>query len=170
MGAEVHIEDVSELEAAEAHRLDGVEALHEAVLQMARGAGREIALLTPSLGSQLYGSQPFCDAVTALMRGHAYGRMRLLITSSAGHRAARLLSLAHRLPSRIEIRRAPDELKCRQEMLIVDQRSYLLRGNPGLAEAEFGPNYPARARQLAEQFDSLWNQSPPDRESRRLSL
>ncbi len=165
--------------SGESNTLDGVDAvttlhhwdeLEQAVVTLAKLARHDLALMTPALGSGLYDGEAFYNAVSSLLRGNARSRMRLLLTSTASLRAARLLSLAHRLPSRIEIRRAPDNSDARTEMVIADERNYMLRLNAQRYDAEMGREWPRRAQQLAQQFNELWEASEPDAESRRLSL
>jgi len=163
----------------ESKLLDGIDAatalhhwdeLEQAVVTLAKLARHDLALMTPALGSGLYDGEAFYNAVSSLLRGNARSRMRLLLTSTASLRAARLLSLAHRLPSHIEIRRAPEDSDASTEMLIADERSYLLRLHAQRNEAELGRESPHRAQQLGTQFNELWEASEPDAESRRLSL
>jgi hypothetical protein len=150
--------------------ISGTQRLREAVLQLAQGAQRELVLLTPTLNRDLYGSDAFCSIVSNLIRSHAQAKMRLLVSSSAGLQAARLLALAHRLPSGIEFRSLADDASARGELLISDGGSFLKRLSAQSIDAEFVWDDAARTQPLREQFEMLWAQGQTHQGTRRLSL
>lgn len=153
--------------------LDGVEQVREHALAIAEGASRNLLIISRDLDPPLFDNQPFIDALSALARGHRMAHIRILLQDPGyiiahGHR---LLSLAQRLTTSIEIR-LPGEAHrgFNEAMLIGDQTTYLRRPLADRYEGVVNYNDPRRTRELCNTFDELWTHATPDPQLRSLHL
>jgi hypothetical protein len=86
-----------------------------------------------------------------------------------GHR---LIALAQRLPSLIELRVPQDETdrQYASAFVINDRRGYLFRALASRSEGEGSSYAPGRHAQLSEYFDQVWERSVPSEELRQLAI
>ncbi|MES9981540.1 MAG: GNAT family N-acetyltransferase, partial [Candidatus Thiodiazotropha sp. 6PLUC5] len=95
---------------------------------MVRQAKRSLCLLSYNLDPIIYDTEPFHEAVKQLAMRSKFSRIRILLQDNTlvvqqGHR---LVELAQRLPSVIEIRKATDVyLEIEENYLLVDDCGYL---------------------------------------------
>jgi len=83
----------------------------------------------------------------------------------------RLLELARRLTTSLELRRPIAEYRERSdEFLLVDQSAYLHREQADIPQAVASYHGPLKARSLQGAFLEIWEHSEPDPEIRRLHL
>jgi predicted GNAT family N-acyltransferase len=140
---------------------------------MLRQAKRDLALFTHDLDPAVYDQPPFLEAFKALALRSRHSRLRILLQDNTlvqqqGHR---LLELAQRLPSVIEIRRPNEEqLEYPENFLLADDCGYLhkrsLEDYSGIACY----HNRHRVNRLLAVFDEAWKQGIPDRELARLHL
>lgn len=160
-------------DAGGARRISGRLAIRDASAQLASGASRELVIFSRDLDPHYYDHQPFLAEVQrlALERPHLPVRalvMQPRVPVTHGHR---LIDLARRLTSRIEIRRTGNDDRDRADAFIVaDMRAYCLRRLADRHEAIHDPDDPAGARCLRAEFERMWEQGEPDTELRRLHL
>lgn len=153
--------------------LDRPSVCARAAAVMASQARRELRIFTADLQAAIYDQQPFLDALTNLVIGSSHSGIRILIKDSgpAVRNGHRLIELARRLSSSIEIRRIhPDYQEHAQSFLAADELG-VIRSDPA-DPREFVADFHAtlEARRLGEFFDEVWERSEPDPELRRLSL
>lgn len=141
--------------------------------RLAAQAGREIAIFSHELDAPVYDQPEFIQAVKGLALGSRAARVRILIRTNErvqreGHR---LIELARRLPSSIEIRRVNRDYADRiDEFLVVDETGYLHRPRYTRHEGEADFHAPLQARQYRELFNTVWEVSEQDSELRRLHI
>ena len=83
----------------------------------------------------------------------------------------RLILLARRIDSKIEIRRVPTDLATDQHSsVVIDNRGYFLLPDHREYQALANAYDPVQAERLAERFDYLWGRSETDPELRVLRL
>ncbi len=157
--------ELLELNTAEEHR--------ELALAMAQQARRSILILTRDLDHPLYDTPEFEQATSELARGSQHARVRILVQDSGkavknGHR---LVGLAQRISSRIEIRKPAEEYAdVNHTFFVADQSGYISRQ---LADRYVGvANFDDRlsARNLVNFFTEIWDRSQQDPQLRRLHL
>ena len=144
-----------------------------AALSMARQAARSIDIVSRDLDPRIYDNQEFCDAVSDLVVGSRRARMRALVRNTdaivkGGHR---LLNLAHRLSSFIEIRvpaREYDDYNA--AFLVVDAAGLVSRLHSDRFEATVNFADPRTAGELGRQFEEMWQTASPDSNLRRTHL
>ena len=134
---------------------------------------RSMNVYSPYLDHTLFDVQEVVDGVSAFVRRGPPAHLRVLIHTSdlVVGRGHRLLELARRMDSKIEIRRVPDELASDTHTYVTwDQRGYWLM--PDFREYDGLSNLydPVQANRLDERFDYLWERSHPDPELRTLRL
>jgi predicted GNAT family N-acyltransferase len=150
---------------------------HEAVAAIAEllaDARHEIAIYSRDLDPVLLDLPPILDAIKRVALSGRRARVRILVQEprkplADGHR---LLALAQRLPSLIELR-TPHEEHDRQyasAFLINDRRGYLFRTLASRHEGEGSTYAPGRHAQLREYFDQVWERSVPSEELRQLAI
>ena len=149
------------------------EEFREVAARLAARAGREIALLSHDLDAPVYDQAGFVQAVKDLIIGSRTARVRILIRSNdrvqrEGHR---LIELARRLPSGIEIRRVhPDYADRPGELLVADETGYLYRPLPSRHQGRAHYHDPLQARQYLDLFRIVWEVSEQDSDLRRLHI
>ena len=134
---------------------------------------RDVNIYSPYLDHLLFNRDEVVDPLSQFARRAPLAQLNILIHSSdlIVSRGHRLLALARRLESKIEIRRVPDELGSDASSYVTwDNHGYWLM--PDFREYEAMSNVydPAQANRLNERFGYLWQRSTPDPELRLLRL
>ena len=146
--------------------------IHTALLDATQNALRTIRINTPDLESDLYDFDPFISALTGFIRDNRHANVQILVqnTRSAIQHGHRLIRLAQRLTSSIEIRKPASEDKVNTSSFIVfDNSSFIFKNNntnSGLYNSQCKP----RATKLLELFAPAWELAEQDIETRRLSI
>lgn len=158
---------------AELKQFHGESACRAVLLECLQLARRNLCIYSQHLDHTLFDSAAVANTLSAFVRRGAPANLRILIHSSQliVSRGHRLLELARRLDSKIEIRRVVDDLATDVHSCAVwDTTGYWLI--PDHREYEgFANGYdPVHAAKLCERFDYLWNKSLPDPELRALRL
>jgi predicted GNAT family N-acyltransferase len=139
----------------------------------ARLARREIALLSPTLDRAIFEQDALVDALRALIRHSNQSRVRILVRDLRGvvGQGHRLLQLAQRLPSRIELRRLAEHPDWEDDSLVLRDRSGVLTHHGGdRSSGSYRPDDRGRAATALSRFEELWRVGTVDPEFRRLSI
>ena len=144
----------------------------ERALTMVRCARQEVVICSHDLDRRIYGDQVLVDALRKFLLEHRRGRLRGLVGDprAAMRGAHRMVELSRVLSSRIEFRQPPSAASVAGDYLIVDQRSLLLRSDPGELEACYYANAAALAHEQLRDFEQLWQHAEPAREFSDLRL
>jgi len=154
-------------------RLDNIEQNRLAALLLARQARRSLHIVTRDMDPAVYDTAEFDDAIAELARQSRYAEVRILVnnTEHAIAHGHRLIETARRLSSYIQIRRLrPEQAHYNEAFLVADRRGVLHRGKGDLYEATLEFNNPARARDLHNEFTSLWEHAEHEPNFQRLHL
>jgi len=160
-------------EDAAPNAVSGAEAIRERCLALAELARRELLIFTRDLDPLYYDQQPFLDAVQRLALEVPRPSVRVLVMEprpavADGHR---LIELARRLTSRIEMRRVGEDDRDRVDaFLVADGRGYCWRQFADRHQGQAEADAPQRARLLAVEFERMWERAVVDTELRRLHL
>lgn len=144
-----------------------------AAVEVAKVARRALRLLSYDLEPQIYGEPEFIEAVRAIATSGRFASVRVLVQDSAraardGHR---LVELARRLPTFIELRKPhTDHRGLIEAYLVADERALLYRKQADRYEGFVDVDDPLQARRLVREFDQVWGRATPDPELRRLGL
>lgn len=154
-------------------RLETLADNRSAAVEVARVAKRELALFSRDLEPSLYDHEDFTSAVQALATRSRMSRIRIVsIDPGAAVRAGhRLVALAQRFSSYIEVRRAArDHAEMAETFLVADEAGVLYRPISSRYEGYAGVHLPMQARQCLKTFEGIWNLAEPDVEFRRLGI
>jgi predicted GNAT family N-acyltransferase len=139
----------------------------------ARLARRELRILSPRLDGRVFDREEFEDAVRALLRQGRMCRLQILVQDARSmvQRGHRLLKLARRLPSSVELRRLKEHPDWDGDTLLIRDRDSLLalpgsERDPGF----YRPGDRARCASAIARFEELWRAGEVDPEFRALSL
>lgn len=159
-----------------AEPLQGEAAFRDATLRCAALTQRHLRIRSVLLDPLLYDTDAFAALTSAVARRHAQTFVHLLISDPSilvneGHR---LLALARRLPSKVQIRRPkeaaaesrPDEPAC----LIADETGILVQPKSGTYAGFVDLQGGALARGRALDFDAAWERSLPIPDLRLLGI
>lgn len=141
--------------------------------QLAEQARIRLRIRTPDLEPRVYDNAAFVEAVRALALRSARTDIRILLhdTDAAIKRGHRLIDLARRLTSRLEIRAlrpppgVPDDA-----FLLADGRALIHRPNAERTAATVRCNAPRDVRLLENRFQALWHDAETAADLRRLHL
>jgi len=134
---------------------------------------RTLLLLSPLLDPVLFDRPDVVEAVSAFAREARHARVQILIRDSSQivARGHRLVELARRLDSRVELRKLPDDAGTRElSFMTWDELGCWLLPDYRDYQALRNFHDPVQAKRLAEQFARLWARSTPDPELRLLRL
>ena len=152
---------------------DGWAANQRGAVRVARAAHRSLALFTRDLEPLTYNTEPFLAEVRRVALAGRYARVRVLVQDSAraareGHR---MVELARRLSTYIELRKPHDDHRNLIEtFLVADERAVLYRKESDRYEGYADLDNPLEARRLLRTFDEIWQRADTDAEMRRLGL
>ncbi|HEV2111181.1 MAG TPA: hypothetical protein VGT99_07495 [Gammaproteobacteria bacterium] len=145
----------------------------EASVTVAALAKRELVLFSRDLEPLLYDRQEFMTVVQVLATRSRMSRIRVACIDPgpsvrAGHR---LIALAQRFSSYIEVRRASRDHEERPDtFLVADDAALLYRPLVTRYEGYADMHSPLEAREKLRAFEEIWQQGQPDPEFRRLGI
>lgn len=122
---------------------------------------------------QVFDDAAVLDALRSFLLRHAQRELRLCVQQqgSLSTQIPRLIELAGRLPSRIACRLAAVEHRdLPQHFVLADQHVCMRRVSPAARHWQLHREASGLPRQLAENFETLWERAEPHPEFRRLSL
>ena len=140
---------------------------------MAEQATRQLDIFTYDLDTRVYDRKPFLKALKALALSTGNARIRILLQNNErvqkeGHR---LVDLARKLPSRIEIRRHnPEFIDHGENFMVVDATGYVRRRQHNQYEGEADFNDRRKAESYRDLFSAIWECSEPDSELRIIGI
>ncbi|WP_150049362.1 GNAT family N-acetyltransferase [Methylomonas rhizoryzae] len=160
--------------SVEPERMDGIDATLTASLALLNDTRRRICVYSQDLEIALYGHKPLVEAFKQFAIRHRHSDIRLIIRdpSSLRHLQHPLIDLAQRLSSRFCLRTPveSEDLQFLPAYIANDSDGYWFRPIGNRYEGHWSPKQAARARQLLEEFDKVWERSRVCSEFRALSL
>ena len=155
-------------------RLNNIDALRDFALQLAQAARRTLVIYSEDLEPWLYDTEPFADAVRALVRRNSkFVRIEILLrdTRLLQERGHRLLSLYHQTDAQVCIRKLTTTGSSRQPAyMIADDCGLLFRPDAAALTGIGYLDYRARVKTLLDEFHLLWNVAREDHNLRQMSL
>lgn len=149
------------------------EPFAQLAVAQARLARRELRILSPKLDPRVFEQEDLLSGMRALLRRGRRSRVQILVQDARAltQRGHRLLNLARRLPSGIEIRRLAEHPDWNGDTQILRDRDSML-ALPGdqRAPAFYRPGDRARCTTAINRFEDLWRVGAVDPEFRALSL
>ena len=145
----------------------------DTALAMAQLAANSLMIISRDLEPPLYDTPEFEQAAFSLARRSHRNIVHVLVqdVSLAVKQGHRLVNLAQRLSSRVEIRRPPKEFAdYNSAFLIADECGYLRRPLADRFEGAADFNDRPSTRELAKLFRDIWSRSHTDPQLRRLQI
>jgi hypothetical protein len=147
--------------------------VREASLKVAKSAQRLLSIFSPDLEPQIYGDEPFLEAIKRLVLARAYAKVRVLLADPARAMVDnnRFLALARRLTSCIDVRSMRAEYPAGAgAFIIADDNALVYRLRADRYDGVADLNDPANARRYLNVFDELWQTSMQDSEMRQMLM
>jgi hypothetical protein len=154
-------------------RLETLADNRAGAVAVATVAKRELALFSHDLEPLLYDKDEFIGVAQALATRSRMSRIRIAtIDPGAAIRAGhRLISVAQRFSSYVEVRRASrDHAQLAETFLVADEEAVLFRPIASRYEGYADVRAPLEARKFLKQFADIWEKAEPDPEFRRLGI
>jgi hypothetical protein len=152
---------------------DGREHAGELALSLIQQARRSICFLGATLDNVLFDHADVVTSISAFSRRSPRAQARFLVHDSqqAISQGHRLIALAQKMTSSIEIRTVSEQYKAiKQTFLLIDDAAYLYSqtAGPYIGRASFDDM--SENRQLQQLFNTVWDHGNPDLMTRRLTL
>ena len=153
--------------------IDTIEENRLGAIALAKQAKRSLHIFSYDLDPLIYDNNEFVDAVKDLAIGHSQSYVQIILQDSRkvidkGHR---IIELARRISSSIQIRKTPPELKsAAQAFMIADKTGLLYRSVGERFEGHINFNDRFECKHLLDFFTNTWEHSNPDPELRRLHI
>lgn len=142
-------------------------------LRLVSDAKRSIDIRSHLLHRPIFADFEFVAQLRQFCQNSRYQKVRILLnqTQDMVQNGHRLLDLAQRLPSFIEIRLChKDFIDPRQEFIVVDQTAYLRWLFDNEIKAVVDSHDRGHSKQLTHEFNKLWQYANPASELRRLGI
>lgn len=156
------------------HSFDRAADVRAAAVRIAHAAKHGLCIASRELEFELFDHDEFVDAVKAVALSGRGALVRLLIDDVrlALERDHRLIQLAQRLSSKIEIRRPNPEYagSDRPALVLNDVGGWLKRQDPSRYDGEYALNDRPRLRELQLAFDRIWERADPETRIRTLKM
>ena len=160
-------------ESKEKLLIDTIEQNREAAVALVKQANRSLHIFSYDLDPLVYDTNEFVDAVKDLAIAHRHSQVQIIIQNSrkvvqGGHR---LIELARRLSSSIQIRKTTSALHNYTEAFLIADATGILHRTIG-ERYEGYVNFDDRfdCKTVLDFFDMAWEKSEPDPELRRLHI
>ncbi|MBE7927991.1 histone acetyltransferase HPA2 [Pseudomonas saudiphocaensis] len=144
------------------HPVASREDVRRHTLRLLCQARHSLCLYSPDLEPWLYDEDGVIQASKRFLLGHRRNRLRILLADPtlAIRQSHRLLALARRLTSNLQIRTLNPEYPAQSAaVLVVDHCGLLVRPGPEHTTGYALYQSPGRARAIQRQFDSAWERS-----------
>ncbi len=163
----------SDDEARQRVRLGGQDDFVEAALLLVEQARKKVRIFSVQLLPELYADKGLCEAIHNFVIQHPAACVQVLLRDSdwVSRNTHRLHELSLRLPSHIEFRKlAPKTVTMHNEFLLSDELGILYRQEEKTMTGYAVRHAPQDARELASEFDAMWEHGQADPALRRLHL
>ena len=144
-----------------------------AIIELMKTARRKLLILSPNLDGALFAYEPTVIAVSEFVRRSRHATARVLVddAKAIAEVSHPLLELARRMPSKIQMRRLPDDkVPGNRSFIVVDDAAIWAQPDLQAYVGWMNLNDRVEARRLGEEFDGLFERSTDDPELRLLSL
>lgn len=144
------------------------------VAAILRGARREVDVYSRDLDPGLFDATAVLAALRAFATSASGRQLRVLLQDTAAPQRTQppMLALAQRLPSIVSLRAVEDPLDLAYPSAFVasDTGGWYFRALGHRFEGEAGVDRPARACQLRDRFEQVWQRARPASEFRALGI
>jgi hypothetical protein len=142
-------------------------------LKLCESASRYLCIMSPHLDHEVFNRAELANALRTLARESRQTHIRILVSDARGivGRGHRLLQLARRLPSTVQIRKLQEHPDWQDQTVVIrDLDGLLYKHGDSEEDAFYEPASRAAAQRPLELFNELWRLSVEDPELRSLSI
>ena len=153
--------------------LDSLQDNRDVSLSMVQQAKRSLLIFTQDFDALVFDRPAFIDAVkdVAIRDQHSFVKIVVKDSSKAVLHGHRIVELARRLPTHLQIRKASNEFReYSSTYLIADETGYLRRPHADRYEGVAQFNARDDCKHLMGFFENAWEKAEPDPELRRLHI
>lgn len=158
-------------------RLEGIEDMRAFLKELVAATRCNLSIMTQALEPDLFNREDIIEAMVHYARAHRRNRIRIITcdTRRAEQRGHRMVTMAQQLPSYVQIRQLPEEVRqaypqAQRTWVIADEHHALVWVDTGAPVAVAYWQQAGRLRADLRTFDSLWDQSHAVAAFRRLGL
>ena len=137
-------------------------AVHAACALMAAQAVQQLRILSHDLDAGAYDHTAFLASVRRLALCSPRTPVEILLFDAepAIHQGNRLIELSRQLPSRIQIRRVPEDFRHQvTAYLLADDQGYVLRPLAEVLEGTADFAAPLQVRHMHDEFEYIWERA-----------
>lgn len=145
----------------------------DAALELVKQCQLKLAIVSHCLDPFVYDNPEFVEALRTLALKGPHVEIRILVFEAEQiiRRGHKILHLAGRLSSYIELRKPlPEHKSFNEAMLIADNTAYLHRENMERYAGKVNFNSRRESKYLMDIFNKLWQSAKPDPNLRRMYL
>ena len=153
--------------------LDGQDPFAECAVRLTRDTQQKIRIFSRQLKPAYLADQQLVDEIQALCMRHPYAQVRILLRSSEVVRGGShpLLRLKDRLASFIQVRKLKSDMRCdHTDFLLGDEKRILYQQEENRPVGYCHAYAPLEGRELAVEFDQLWEYAEVDPQLRQLFI
>ncbi len=153
--------------------VDGPEDYALALKNLAAEADRTIRIYSDQLTPDIYSDKAACNQLYEFAVSHALAEIKVLVKEldAVKSTSVGLVELAQRLPSRVHIQQASDEIAfAGGDFAVQDYMGLVYRQDPQQPQGYYLAYAPQMAKSLVNQFEALWAYARPAPDLRRMSL
>ncbi|MES2823154.1 MAG: hypothetical protein V4732_06120 [Pseudomonadota bacterium] len=153
--------------------LDCSEDFHSFALKLLAQSRRNICILSRDLDPAIFNTEEFVDAISQIARNNRNAQVQVLVKDTQpllenGHK---LVKLAQRLPSKINIRKLtqePDDKK--MGFILCDTHSLVYKNDEAAYKGFANYNAAAEVKHFREIFDYIWQYAETEPELQQLHI
>lgn len=153
--------------------LHDLETFYQVVLSMSQQAHQHIRLFSRDLDNTVFNSVEVVEAFTQLATSSAHAYIQLLMQDTSGliHQNHRMLELARRVSSYIEIR-VTDIMhqNISENFYLFDGEGWVKRSHPDEYAGEANFHDARSVRDYEHRFRNMWERGEPDPNLRRMTI
>lgn len=144
----------------------------QGIVELLARARRKVLILSPNLDTSLFGYDSALAALSEFARRSRHASATVLVddTKAIAEVAHPMLELVRRMPSKIEMRRLPEESVPSRSFIVVDGAAVWIQPDLQAYVGWLNLNDRVEARRLSDEFAALYDRSSDDPELRLLSL
>ncbi|PNS08185.1 hypothetical protein [Solilutibacter silvestris] len=157
-----------------AHRIDGLDAVITAIIDVLRSSVRRTCLFAPQLESRLWNQPAIINGLRTFAISGRERELRILVAEAADLQrdCGALVALHQRLPSALQLRQPleGDGWPAQHPFLLGDDGSILRLDGAGRLGGDFTPAGFGQGRVVQSRFDAAWERARPMPELRALGI
>ncbi len=161
--------------SADKIQLSSMDEYRSITLSLVEQARHSIDIFTQDLEAKIYNNKDIEQSILTLSKRHPNTRVRILVQDSRksvqdGHR---LIKLAQRLTSSVFIHNPSSKYKDEQgAFMLIDDIGFIHRPLATTRSYRANANFksPGTVKKLADLFDTIWQHSAPDVQTRRINI